>query len=421
MAESHQEEIAKLEALYANNPEGRVFTHLAEAYRKAGELDRARAVLERGIPHHADYASAYVVLGCVLNDMGRADEARSTFRRVLELDRHNLIALRSLGELASSTGSTAEALTYYRELLSLDPGDDRLRLKVMGLEHQRSVTMPAEVELTPSPDPPPRESLPEPRAVGGQEDRSAPQPRPPVTRVVTHQPPADSPRVSEPARSRNDVVTETIAELYTAQGLHARAAEVYRTLLKEHPGDSQLQERLRWSEAAQAEANVAKVPRPPAEAVNPPRVEVHSDEGQNWLERVESAFTGGSGVAGGGPTPYAWTDPGGSEEADEGERISDYFSSLLAWSPRERVVGEPAALAAEEPAEEPGDFDLTAEDYADAADRDEPVEDYESGADDFDPDADEILAHEDASESDEVEEEDEDLEMFRSWLQSLKK
>mgnify|MGYP006202799619 CR=1 FL=1 len=49
MPESSRDEIAKLEALYANNPEGRVFTHLAEAYRKAGELDRARAILEDGL------------------------------------------------------------------------------------------------------------------------------------------------------------------------------------------------------------------------------------------------------------------------------------------------------------------------------------------------------------------------------------
>jgi hypothetical protein len=42
MAESHREEIAKLEALYAGNPGGRVFVHLADAYRKAGEHERAR-------------------------------------------------------------------------------------------------------------------------------------------------------------------------------------------------------------------------------------------------------------------------------------------------------------------------------------------------------------------------------------------
>ena len=45
MSDAHRDEIAKLEALYSEHPEGRVFTHLAEACRKAGDLDRAREVL----------------------------------------------------------------------------------------------------------------------------------------------------------------------------------------------------------------------------------------------------------------------------------------------------------------------------------------------------------------------------------------
>jgi tetratricopeptide (TPR) repeat protein len=70
MAESHRDEIAKLESLYENNPDGRVFTHLAEAYRKAGELDRARDTVERGLTRHPEYSSAHVVLGRVLLDQG---------------------------------------------------------------------------------------------------------------------------------------------------------------------------------------------------------------------------------------------------------------------------------------------------------------------------------------------------------------
>ena len=130
MAESSREEIAKLEALYANNPGGRVFTHLAEAYRKAGELDRARRILEDGIARHTDYASAQVVLGRVLLDLGESDDATAAFRRVLELDPENRVAVRALGDLAHANGREAEALTHYRHLLALDPTDDQLRRRV---------------------------------------------------------------------------------------------------------------------------------------------------------------------------------------------------------------------------------------------------------------------------------------------------
>lgn len=126
MAESSRDEIAKLEALYANNPEGRVFTHLAEAYRKAGELDRARTILDNGLTRHAAYASAHVVLGRVLMDQKKSEEATEAFGRVLALDPHNMVALRSLGDLARTAGRNAEALGYFEELRHLDPSSDDL-------------------------------------------------------------------------------------------------------------------------------------------------------------------------------------------------------------------------------------------------------------------------------------------------------
>ena len=127
MAESSRDELAKLEALYANNPEGRVFTHLAEAYRKAGELDRARSILEDGLTKHAGYASAHVVLGRVLLDQQKSEEAADAFRRVLSLDPHNHVALRSLGDIARNAGRSDEALLHFQELQHLDPGNEDIQ------------------------------------------------------------------------------------------------------------------------------------------------------------------------------------------------------------------------------------------------------------------------------------------------------
>lgn len=136
MAEAHREEIAKLEALYAAHPEGRVFTHLAEAYRRAGELERAREILEDGLRRHPDYSSAHVVSGRVLMDLGETEGATHAFRRVLELDRHNLVALRSLGDLSERAADRAAAVGYYKDLIALDPSDDRLRMTVSRLEDE---------------------------------------------------------------------------------------------------------------------------------------------------------------------------------------------------------------------------------------------------------------------------------------------
>lgn len=149
MAESHREEIAKLEALYASNPGGRVFVHLAEAYRKAGELELARGILGEGLSRHPDSASGFVVLGRVLTDLGEGGEAEQAFRRVLELDAGNLIALRGLGDLAVESGRRSEALELYRELLSRNPSNEEVRSLIGRVERGEDVA-----EAAPEAQPP---------------------------------------------------------------------------------------------------------------------------------------------------------------------------------------------------------------------------------------------------------------------------
>jgi tetratricopeptide (TPR) repeat protein len=143
MAESQREEITKLEALYADNPGGRVFVHLAEAYRKAGEHERAREVLAAGLSRHPDAASGHVVLGRVLADLGDHEEATAAYRRVLELDGGNLVALHALADLARDAGETEEARAQYGELLLRDPSSDEARVALADLaerEGERAAT-----------------------------------------------------------------------------------------------------------------------------------------------------------------------------------------------------------------------------------------------------------------------------------------
>jgi tetratricopeptide (TPR) repeat protein len=149
MPDAHREDIEKLESLYAQNPEGRIFTHLAEAYRKAGELDRAAEVLQAGIERHPEYSSAHVVYGRVLRDLGRPEEASSAFRRVLELDPHNLVAIRALGDLARSAGHRDDALGYYRQILDMEPADEEVRSIVDSMAGNGADDVPEESAAEP--------------------------------------------------------------------------------------------------------------------------------------------------------------------------------------------------------------------------------------------------------------------------------
>jgi hypothetical protein len=113
-------EIEKLERRFAENPDGRFFAPLADAYRKAGNVDRALELVRSGLEKHPDYLSAHIVLGRCLLDKSDDAEAEKTFRAVLDLDVENIIALKSLAEITERTGRTTEARQWLQKLLVVD-------------------------------------------------------------------------------------------------------------------------------------------------------------------------------------------------------------------------------------------------------------------------------------------------------------
>ena len=592
------DEIAKLEALYASNPDGRVFTHLAEAYRKSGEFDRARTILEQGLAKHPAYASAHVVLGRVFIDLNRPEEASESFRRVLQLDPHNLVALRSLGDLARTAGRNAEALGYFEELRHQDPSNEELEGIIAdllaspgpGVESPQPTEASAPAVEEPSapveesaPEPPTPSYEPDPMFEAATElpdfgasqpdfgelvssevdlgwagdDPEGEQPLPgdlagfaelsagtnsedafgdvdlnqpapsdmpmdlggfdvdlgeppaveaseapidfgdfgnisaePPTPFEPPPPPPPTPELVTPA-PQGEVMTETMAELYRNQGLHERAAEVYRALLRERPEDAQLQSKLAEVEALARGETAQPIEEPPPFIPTAPEApeEVQFEELQfeepemdepfiaptsHADEEIDSPWTSNAAAGANTPTPYAWAEEPATGEESRGPAVTEYFRSLLSWRPSEPVqssfvtapeveepaeildLGEPLATADEPLFEEPvvqreppppptaaspsasSDAELMPweEPPAFAAPSPAPVAATPpSGGQDEDafdewfgapePVTSEAAAPVPAENTDEgapAEGEDEDdLEMFRSWLQSLKK
>jgi tetratricopeptide (TPR) repeat protein len=118
---AYTSEIEKLEKRWAENPKGRNFAPLADAYRKAGELDRAVELCTAGLERHPDYVSAHIVLGRCLIDQKNETGASDIFRRVLALDPENVLALKILAEIAERGGRFDEAAEWLGRLLSADP------------------------------------------------------------------------------------------------------------------------------------------------------------------------------------------------------------------------------------------------------------------------------------------------------------
>ncbi len=114
---AYTSEIDKLEARWRENPKGRNFAPLADAYRKAGLIDNAIMLLETGLKLHPDYVSAHIVTGVQKDDAG----AQKLFKQVLDLDRENIIALRGLAELAERQGKHEDEVEWLSRLLNADP------------------------------------------------------------------------------------------------------------------------------------------------------------------------------------------------------------------------------------------------------------------------------------------------------------
>src|SRR2546429_6657935 len=119
-AVAYTSEIDKLEARFRDNPKGRNFAPLADAYRKAGLIDNAIDLCQNGLKLHPDYVSAYIVYARCLVDKKDDPSALGVFEKVLELDGENIIALRGLAELAERNGKYEEEVERLARLLNAD-------------------------------------------------------------------------------------------------------------------------------------------------------------------------------------------------------------------------------------------------------------------------------------------------------------
>ncbi|MBX6388078.1 MAG: tetratricopeptide repeat protein, partial [Frankia sp.] len=94
---------------------------LAHRLRAAGRLAEAEPALRRLVnsadPDHARIGAS--VLGAVLYDLGRIDEAEAAWR--LAVQRRDPAAAMGLADLLARRGQHAEALELYHRLRQLDP------------------------------------------------------------------------------------------------------------------------------------------------------------------------------------------------------------------------------------------------------------------------------------------------------------
>jgi len=136
--------IDELQQKFSENPR-RYFAPLANEHRKAGNAAKAIAICREYLPQLPGHMSGQIVYGQALFESGEYEEAHKVFEGALTLDPENLIALRTLGDLALRTGETAEARQWYTRLLEADPKDSTVIALVSEID--------ASLEASPPPSP----------------------------------------------------------------------------------------------------------------------------------------------------------------------------------------------------------------------------------------------------------------------------
>jgi tetratricopeptide (TPR) repeat protein len=380
-----REELDKLEHKHGANPEGRYFVPLANAYRKVGEIDRAIVLLRQGLGKHPDYLSAHIVLGRCLADRGEEEAATAEFRHVLDLDPQNLIALRTLGELSTGAGRYEEAGQWFQSLLAVDPMNEEARRALESLATRApaagtpsmpqgdDLPQPALVpdQLEPAISPQSDASIPldvpastsgtEPGApmemAGGVEDEAVVEVEDEAVLEVEDEAVLEVEdeavlEVEDEAEvaveefgfgeESEAVVTETIAELYTRQGVYDRAAEVYRELLRQRGPDAGLEQRLRRVEA------MARGEMQEGDEVDLPAPEVGEEDLSEALPLLAGAGDARPDPSGELADPFADSFQRGFPDPEPDEPSADELP-LLPWTeqpPEQEVFPPPPPFSA---------------------------------------------------------------------------
>lgn len=367
MPGSLEREIRDLRAILFSDrdPDGRGFAPLADALRRAGDLGQALDVVEEGVGRLPEFATGHVVAGWVYRARDQRDEAERSFRRVLALDDENTSALKGLGLILVERGEGGEALTHFRTLDDLDPGDPEVQARLVelgdvdrlqvgsGSGAKPSDRVFAIEELAPdsgkpdlvvdiedlAPDAPVTVEAASPHAGGrvvdiddlapapeafddvvdiedlapdGYERPVAPEVAPEIASAPDAPPSVARPVTPAPAGERNGGEgpddegpwTRTMAELYVRQGHPDRAVRIYRRLAEERPDDSSITSRLADLERGSVDVDSVDFPASPVGVV-----ELESDA------RDADSGIGAENDANVGPEPT----------------VAEYLTSLLAW------------------------------------------------------------------------------------------
>ncbi len=319
---THNREIDDLFERYRRAPGSHVFAPLADAYRKLGLVEEALDICARGLSANPRYASGYVVQGKCQYDAGRADRAEESFKKVIEIDPHNLVALRYLGIIRAGCGDSDGARGYFERILNLDPGDKdiRQRLDTIGEYAPLSATtLVDEIEQVLAPETP--KAPASERVEHRVEEPVRARVEKPVADDVIELPEVRDEFEGSPILLGDDdsvtteyIATVTLADIFATQGYAEKALKIYHDVLRRQPNNDDVKRKIAAIEKGEVVARPDETQREHApRPIAPSPAAAHPDSAPaSATSSIASATTGSSPVP--ATPPAAAIDEGRSYE-----------------------------------------------------------------------------------------------------------
>lgn len=240
-----KEEILRLKERVEKSPSSVLFVALAEEYRKNGMFDEAVSVLENGLRQQPNYMSARVALGKIYLEKAMPDKALVEFECVVSAIPDNLFSRRKLAEIFLSKGDNESAKEHFEAVLALNPADEDAAATLERL----CKPAPVETDMAfPEPDLEPfSEAAFETPAVAEYMETESAIPESPAIPEETETELAAAALESGFVFSEgvdSEINTESMADVYIAQGLYDKAMNVYERLLDTDKGNRALLQKM---------------------------------------------------------------------------------------------------------------------------------------------------------------------------------
>ncbi len=204
------------------------FIPIAEEYIKSGMLDEAIAVLKEGLQAYPNYIGARVSLGKAYLEKGLVNEAMREFEQVVQVSPDNLFAYRKLVSIYKDLGRIDDAIRACETLLVFSPRDKDMADLLSNLMSEKMEIM--------------SESGPE---NGKDKEYTGPPVKHEGENIdFTSTWEIETEKKKEEESIGEEFVTETMGDLFVAQGDIEKGAEIYRCILEREPDNESVKKKL---------------------------------------------------------------------------------------------------------------------------------------------------------------------------------